>query len=95
MRIVRLPRRMRRSFLEICKRKKPELSVNHQMASISSLILCSVLYILFRKAQSRLIPLSKTAGNVIFRLFIFGFDENSISDPKLDKFAQIHVGGVI
>ena len=81
--------------MEIRKRKKSELSANHQMAGISSLILGSLLYILFRKAQNRLIPLSKTAGNVIFRLFIFGFDENSISDPKLDKFAQIHVGRVI
>ena len=86
---------MGRFFFEICKRKKPELFRQSSNGKYQQLILGSVLYILFRKAQSRFIPLSKTAGNIIFRLFIFGFDENSISDPKLDKFAQIHVGGVI
>ena len=40
------------------------------------------------KAPDRTIPnLSETAGNVIFRLFVFWLDENCVSDIELDELA--------
>lgn len=39
--------------------------------------------------------LAKTTGNVVFRFFSFGIDENTVRDAKLNKFAKIHICRVV